>query len=77
MIILKHLFVIFIPGKTLATSSEYVRKLANFVLIYCMARNNHAYSLKLASESWIYQYIFYISKLYKKILSCRNVAATH
>ena len=33
MIIFKHLFVISIPSKTLATSSRYVRKLAIFALI--------------------------------------------
>ena len=33
MIIFKHLFVISIPSKTLATSSQYVRKLAIFALI--------------------------------------------
>ena len=38
MIIFKHLFVISIPSKTLATSSQYVRKLAIFALIYCMPR---------------------------------------
>ena len=33
MIIFKHLFVISIPSKTLATSSQYVRKLAIFALL--------------------------------------------
>ena len=44
MIIFKHLSVISIPSKTLATSSQYVRKLAIFALTYCMAR------LKLEGE---------------------------
>ena len=38
MIIFKHFFVISIPSKTLVTSSQYVRKLAIFALLYCMAR---------------------------------------
>ena len=45
MIILKHLFVIFKAGKTLATSSEYVRKLANFALIYCWLWEYHVHDI--------------------------------
>ena len=45
-IIFKHLFLISIPSKTLATSSQYVRKLAIFALIYCMPRLKLAHTMK-------------------------------
>ena len=60
MIILKHLFVIFIPSKTLVTSSEYVRKLANFVLIYCWLWEYYDLGINylLATLSIIRTYVF-------------------
>ena len=57
MIIFKHLFAISIPSKALATSSQYVRKLANFALIYCWLWEYHVHDIfidNFANERLVY-----------------------